>query len=61
MYEKYVTLRDAKGMSDYAVAKETGITRSTFTDWKNGRSTPKPEKVMKLAKLFGVSLEYFYA
>lgn len=41
MYKKYVELRDGKGVTDYAVAKETGISKSTFSDWKNGRSKPK--------------------
>ena len=41
MYKKYVALRDSKGVTDYKVSKETGITKSTFTDWKNGRSIPK--------------------
>ena len=60
MYDKYRKLRDAKGLSDYAVSKETGICPSTFSDWKSGRSKPKPEKLLKIAKLFEVSLEYFY-
>ena len=59
MYQRYVMLRDKKGVTDYQVAKETGITKSTFTDWKNGRSTPKFEKITKIAKYFGVSIDYF--
>lgn len=34
MYEKYTTLRDNNNVSDYKVAIDTGITRSTFTDWR---------------------------
>ena len=40
MYERYCELRDSKGYKDADIAKGTGITRSTFTDWKNGRSIP---------------------
>lgn len=58
MYEIYCKLRDAKGMKDADVARETGITKSTFSDWKNGRSTPKDAKMQKIADLFGVSVEY---
>lgn len=47
MYEKYVALRDEKGVTDYRVSMETGITKSTFTDWKNGRSYPKIDKLKK--------------
>ena len=52
MYEKYTALRDEKGVTDYRVASETGITKSTFTDWKNGRSKPKTDKLAALAKYF---------
>lgn len=41
MYERYVELRNQKGVSDYRVAKDTGIPKSTFSDWKSGRSKPK--------------------
>ena len=57
MYEKYVALRDAKGVTDYAVAKATGILQSTFSDWKSGRSKPKVEKLLKIADFFGVTIE----
>ena len=58
MYKKYVQLRDSLGVTDYRVASDTGIPKSTFSDWKNGRSTPKQDKLQKIADYFGVSLEY---
>ena len=58
MYEIYCKLRDSKGMKDSDVAKATGITKSTFSDWKNGRSNPKDAKLQKIADLFGVTAEY---
>lgn len=58
MYEIYCELRDARGMKDADVARETGITKSTFSDWKNGRSNPKDAKLQKIADLFGVSVDY---
>jgi repressor LexA len=33
--------------------------KSTFTDWKRGRSKPKAEKLKILADYFGVSVDYF--
>ena len=59
MYKKYVELRDRKGVSDYRVAKETGIPCSTFTDWKTGRSSPKLDKLKSISNYFEVPLEYF--
>lgn len=59
MYERYLKLRDDKGVTDSKVATETGITQSTFTDWKSGRSKPKLEKLKKIAEYFGVDIGYF--
>lgn len=58
MYEIYCKLRDSNGLKDADVAKATGITKSTFSDWKNGRSKPKDEKLQKIADLFGVTTDY---
>lgn len=59
MYEKYVELRDAKKVRDADVARVTGITPSTFSDWKRGKSVPKLEKLLKIAAFFDVSVEVF--
>lgn len=58
MYEIYYKLRNEKGCKDADVARETGITKSTFSDWKTGRSNPKQDKLQKIADFFGVSIEY---
>ena len=54
VYSKYVKLRNDKGITDYRVAIDTGIRRSTFSDWKSGRSKPKTDKLKILADYFGV-------
>ena len=59
MYTKYAELRDERGISDYEVSKLTGIPKSTFSDWKSGRSCPKADKLLALAALFNVPLETF--
>jgi len=41
----------------YQVAKATGIAASTFTDWKNGRSVPKADKLARIADFFSISLD----
>lgn len=58
MYEIYCKLRDEKGLKDADVVKATGITKSTFSDWKSGRSKPKQDKLQKIADFFEVSLDY---
>lgn len=57
MYERYVELRNRKGVSDYRVAKDTGIPKSTFSDWKSGRSKPKIAKLKILAGYFDVAVD----
>lgn len=59
MYAKYVALRNKKGVTDYRVSEDTGITKSTFTDWKSGRSNPKIDKLKAIADYFEVPIEYF--
>ena len=59
LYEKYVELRNSKNLTDYRISEDTGIPKSTFSDWKSGRSKPKIEKLKILANYFGVSIEYF--
>lgn len=61
MYERYAKLRDENQTNDNRVAKEAGISPVTLYAWKNGEYTPKAETIMKIAKVFGVGLDYFYA
>lgn len=58
MYEIFDTLCKGSNVTPYKVGKETGIATSTFSDWKNGKSTPKQDKLKKIADYFGVSIEY---
>ena len=58
MYEIYCKLRDLRGVKDADVVRATGITKSTFSDWKSGRSEPKRDKLQKIADYFEVSLDY---
>lgn len=56
-YQRFEELLKARGITVYRVAKETGISASTFTDWKNGRSVPKADKMRRIAEFFDVSLD----
>lgn len=57
-YDRFVNLLNSKGITPYKVHKDTGIATATLSDWKNGKSTPKPDKMQILADYFNVSLEY---
>lgn len=58
MYEIFEQLLSKYGVTAYRVAKETGITTATLTNWKQGKYTPKQDKLQKIADYFGVSLDY---
>lgn len=57
MYHNFSRLIKQRKITAYRVAKETGISQSTLSDWKNGKSTPKVDKLMKIADYLNVPLE----
>ena len=56
-YSVFERLLKSRGVNVSQVARATGIAASTFTDWKNGRSVPKADKLAKIADYFSVSLD----
>ena len=58
-YKKFEKLLKERNLSTYEVAKHTGICNSTFSDWKQGKYTPKTDKLLILANYFNVPIEYF--
>jgi len=57
-YELFAKIIEAKGVTPYRVAKDTGLTTVLFTDWKKGKSKPKYDKLKIIADYLGVSVEY---
>ena len=60
MYEIYEKLLLKKGCKTADVARETGINQDVFSEWKKGKSTPKPDKIQKIADFFNVPFVTFY-
>lgn len=58
MYSIFEMLCEKNGVTPYKIGKETGIATSTLSDWKNGKSTPKQDKLKLIADYFGVSVDY---
>ncbi|WP_270624207.1 helix-turn-helix domain-containing protein [[Clostridium] symbiosum] len=52
-------MRERAGVTDYEVAKRTGVSTVTLTNWKYGRYNPKFDKLLAIARYFGVPVEYF--
>ena len=59
-YEVYTYFRDEAGLTDYKVAKQTGVSPTVLSQWKRGEYNLKLEKLQKLAKLFGIPVQVFY-
>lgn len=59
MYEKFEHLLTERGLTAYRVAKDVGMSPMVFSDWKTGKSKPKADKLLILAKYFDVPIEYF--
>ena len=51
MYEVYQKLLDEKGLKNSDVARATGISNMTLSDWKRGKSVPKSDKMQKNNRL----------
>lgn len=58
MYARYCELRDSRHFKDSDIAKQAGITPSTFSDWKKGKSAPNVLKMVAIARVLGTSVEY---
>lgn len=58
LYEIFEKLLQEHKTTIYRVSKDTGIPQTTLYEWKSGRSTPKVDKLVKIANYFNVPLEY---
>ena len=58
MYEVFAQLLEQRNLKAADVCKGTGLPSSLFSEWKRGKSTPKADKMRKIADFFGVSTEY---
>lgn len=57
-YRAYEKRRDAKLLSNYQVAKETGVSQTALSNWsRNVTQTPSVETLQKLAQFFGCTID----
>lgn len=66
MYEKYAKRRDELGLTDYKVAKMSGVLTCALSEWKkyyetDGKSgyQPKLEKISAIASALGMNVADF--
>lgn len=60
MYEIFAELLKERDLKTADVCRGTGLPSSMFSEWKRGKSTPKADKLQKIADFLGVPLVYFY-
>ena len=58
-YKKFQNISEECNVTAYEVSRETGVATSTLTCWKNGKYTPKIDKIQKIAEFFNVPISYF--
>ena len=54
---KIKELRKAKNMTQEQLAAEVGVERTAVAMWEAGKSTPRIQTLMKLAKTFECTLD----
>ena len=55
--EKILSLRTQRGMSQDDLAEKLEVSRQSVSKWETAQSTPDLDKIIKLANLFGVTVD----
>ena len=58
MFERHLEMLKEKGIKNIDVSRATGIPASTFSDWKKGKSSPKRDKIEKIANFFDINPDW---
>lgn len=55
--KKLSDLRKQNGISQEKLAEMVGVSRQAVTKWESGKSNPDTENLIRLAEIFGISLD----
>lgn len=55
--ERIMELRKSKGMSQEELAGKLNVTRQTISKWESAQTVPDLNRLIDIAKLFGISLD----
>lgn len=58
MYERIIEKTDELGISGKDLGSMLGLKKSPLTDWKNKKSSPTLDQVIKMCEIFAVSADY---
>lgn len=56
--EKLKTLREARGLTQLQVANRIGISKAMVSAYETSSKAPSIEVIIRLSRLFGVSVDY---
>ena len=59
--EKILALRTEQGLSQGDLAEKLEVSRQSVSKWETGQATPDLDKIIKLADLFGVTVDRLIA
>jgi len=58
IYKRIIQKSQENGLNGNEIGKLLGLKKSPLTDWKNGKSFPTTEQIIKLCEIFAVSADY---
>lgn len=58
--ERIYKLRKSKGVTQRELAQRLGISEQAVSKWEKNLSNPSTKNLLQIAKIFGVSITYFY-
>ena len=53
----FSSAREKAGMTQNEVAQALGVNQSSVSFWESGRNQPRAKQMVKLAKLYGVTVD----
>ncbi len=56
--ERITELRNKNNLTQHALARELGVSRSSVNAWEMGISTPSVERIVDIATYFHVTVDY---
>ena len=56
--ERITELRNKYNLTQHALAKELGVSRSSVNAWEMGISTPSVERIVDISNYFRVTVDY---
>ncbi len=56
--DKLMNLRKKNGWSQEELAEKLNVSRQTISKWEGALSMPDLERMLKIARLFGVTTDY---